>query len=226
MYLFFGRRSILSSATMWQSILYPPIFSAIINRSLSSLFDWSGDNISTTQRIAAYSHLYSATSTKAVVHWFQIMRGAEFTMYDDDVRSTSPALRARVGNKLNPGGSGGTAVGGRWAGQSRFYYRPARFPTRNIVAPVVLLYGTHDSLVHIDVMRAQLPESTAAIPLDGYEHLDILWGDRVDLDVIPKVLEALRAHRRGGIWKFGSDTAETLRIDGSDGDMDESRSSN
>lgn len=213
MYLFFGRRSILSSATMWQSILYPPIFSSIINRSLAFLFDWKGEKISYTQRLAAYAHLYSATSTKAVVHWFQIMRSAEFTMYDDDVRSTSPALRARVSGGIG-GNAGGSAKGGRWAGQSRFYYRPARFPTRNIVAPVVLLYGTSDSLVHIDVMRAQLPATTVAVPLEGYEHVDILWGDLVDQDVIPKVLEALRSH----------DAAR--KVDVGDGNMDESNSTN
>lgn len=110
-------------------------------------------------------------------------------------------------------GSGGSSLTGRWAGQPHFYYRPARFPTRNIAAPVVLLYGTHDSLVHIEVMLAQLPESTAAVPLEGYEHLDILWGDQVDRDVIPRVLEALQKHRRGGLWKHETETNSTLNGD-------------
>lgn len=176
MYLFFGRRSILSSTSMWQSIVYPPIFASIIDRSLSFLFGWTGSRISSTQKVAAYAHLYSAASTKAVVHWFQIMRNAEFTMYDDDVRSLSPRAQGQ--------------------GQSRFYYRPARFPTRNIAAPVVLLYGTRDSLVDIDVMRSQLPAHTVATPLEGYEHVDILWGERVDRDVIPEVLKAMKKHAR------------------------------
>ena len=38
LFLIFGRRSILSSATMWQSILYPPIFVRIIDMSLTFLF--------------------------------------------------------------------------------------------------------------------------------------------------------------------------------------------
>jgi len=87
-------------------------------------------------------------------------------MYDDDV--ISPVIRTSVSS-----------------------YRPARFPTRNIVTPIVLMYGDCDSLVDIDVMLTQLPSHTVAKRLRGYEHLDILWGKDVDKDVIPQVLETL-----------------------------------
>src|SRR5690625_1126403 len=40
LFLLFGRRSILSSTTMWQSILYPPIFVRVIDMALSFLFGW------------------------------------------------------------------------------------------------------------------------------------------------------------------------------------------
>ena len=51
LFLAFGRRSILSSATMWQAILYPPIFVRILDLSLSFLFDWQGKNISLDQKV-------------------------------------------------------------------------------------------------------------------------------------------------------------------------------
>ncbi|KAF7315223.1 Triacylglycerol lipase [Mycena indigotica] len=168
-FLFFGRKSILSSATMWQSILYPPIFAKTIDTSLRWLFNWHSHNISTHQKIAAYAHLYSFASTKSVVHWFQIMRNGQFQMYDDDVQS--PIMHTSVSS-----------------------YRPARFPTRNIVTPIVLCYGDSDSLVDIDVMVSQLPGHTVCRRLHGYEHLDILWGKDVDVDVIPEVLDALKQH--------------------------------
>lgn len=151
---------------MWQSILYPPIFASMIDHSLIWLFNWHSANIAKEQKIAAYAHLYSFASVKSVVHWFQIMRNAAFQMYDDDV--LSPVVRTTVSS-----------------------YRPARFPTRNIVTPIFLLYGDCDSLVHIDTMLAQLPEHTVAKALHSYEHLDILWGRDVDKDVIPEVLNAL-----------------------------------
>jgi lysosomal acid lipase/cholesteryl ester hydrolase len=169
MFLFFGRKSILPSAAMWQSIIYPPIFAKIIDRALMFLFDWRSRNITTHQKIAAYAHLYSFASVKSVVHWFQIMRNGAFQMYDDDV--ISPVIRTSISS-----------------------YRPARFPTRNIVTPIVLMYGDCDSLVDMDIMMTQLPSHTIAKRLHGYEHLDILWGKDVDKDVIPQILEVLRRY--------------------------------
>jgi lysosomal acid lipase/cholesteryl ester hydrolase len=169
--LFFGRKAILPSAVMWQQILYPPIFARLIDASLGFLFDWHGRNITMSQKIAAYAHLYSFASVKSVVHWFQIMRTGTFQMFDDDVMSAIP-LR---------GGSSSS-------------YVPAKFPTRNIVTPIVLLWGDQDSLVDIDVMMRELPPHTVEKKLESYEHLDILWGKDVHVDVIPEVLEALKGH--------------------------------
>jgi lysosomal acid lipase/cholesteryl ester hydrolase len=170
LFLAFGRRSILSSATMWQSILYPPIFVRIIDMSLSFLFNWSGRNISLNQKLAAYPHLYSFTSTKSVVHWFQIIRNKSFQMYDDDVQ-------APLG-----------------LGASDRYYKVAKFPTRNIKTPIVLIYGGSDSLVDIKVMLKELPRHTVSREVPHFEHLDFLWGQEVDTLVFPHVFEALTAY--------------------------------
>jgi lysosomal acid lipase/cholesteryl ester hydrolase len=168
MFLFFGRKSILSSVIGWKNILYAPIYAQVIDAAMNFLFAWRNANITTAQKIGAYAHLYSYASTKAVVHWFQIMRHGAFIMYDDDVISPF--------------------------GLSISSYRPARFPTRNIVTPIVLLYGDKDSLVDIDVMLKELPEHTIPKRLRGYEHLDVLWGKDVHIDVIPVVLDALERH--------------------------------
>lgn len=173
LFLAFGRKSLLSSATMWQSILYPPIFVRLIDMSLSFLFAWYGRNISVQQKLAAYPHLYSFTSTKSVVHWFQIIRNKSFQMYDDD----GP-------NKFSIGAS------------SR-YYKVARFPTRNIKTPIVLVYGGSDSLVDIRVMLKELPRHTIATEIPHFEHLDFLWAQEVDTLVFPHVLEALRFYAFG-----------------------------
>jgi lysosomal acid lipase/cholesteryl ester hydrolase len=173
LFLAFGRKSILSSATMWQSILYPPIFVRLIDMSLSFLFAWYGRNISVQQKLAAYPHLYSFTSTKSVVHWFQIIRNKSFQMYDDD-----------GSNKFS-------------VGASNRYYKVAKFPTRNIKTPIVLVYGGSDSLVDIRVMLKELPRHTIATEVPHFEHLDFLWAQDVDTLVFPHVLEALRYYSRG-----------------------------
>jgi lysosomal acid lipase/cholesteryl ester hydrolase len=97
------------------------------------------------------------------------MRNAAFQMYDDDV--LSPVVVTSVSS-----------------------YRPVRFPTRNIVTPIVLLYGDADSLVDIHKMLAQLPSHTIAKRLHTYEHLDVLWGRDVHIDVIPEVITSLELY--------------------------------
>jgi lysosomal acid lipase/cholesteryl ester hydrolase len=174
LFLAFGRKSILSSATMWQSILYPPIFVRLIDMSLGFLFAWYGKNISAHQKLAAYPHLYSFTSTKMVVHWFQIIRNKSFQMYDDD---TSNALSIGASNR---------------------YYKVAKFPTRNIKTPIVLVYGGSDSLVDIRVMLKELPKHTMAIEISHFEHLDFLWAQEVDKLVFPHVFEALKHYAVDG----------------------------
>ncbi|KAJ4299799.1 cholesterol esterase [Kalmusia sp. IMI 367209] len=165
LFLAFGRKSILPSTTMWQSILYPPIFVRLIDTSLQFLFGWTASNITAHQKLAAYPHLYSYTSTKSVVHWFQIIRNGVFQMYDDD----APSVLSNASK----------------------YYKVAKFPTRNIKTPIVLVYGGSDSLVDINVMLKELPRHTIAKEIPHYEHLDFLWASSVDQLVFPHVFEAL-----------------------------------
>ncbi|KAF1357624.1 lysosomal acid lipase/cholesteryl ester hydrolase precursor [Lizonia empirigonia] len=185
LYLAFGRKAILASATMWQSILYPPIFVRLIDTSLRFLFGWTGVNISPDQKLASYPHLYSYTSTKSVVHWFQIIRNGVFQMYDDEAPSPITSNRSK-------------------------YYKVAKFPTRNIKTPIVLVWGGSDSLVDINVMLKELPRHTIAKEIPHYEHLDFLWAQSVDKLVFPHVFEALDAHA-GSSTPSDTQTEKRLR---------------
>ncbi|KAF2085361.1 alpha/beta-hydrolase [Saccharata proteae CBS 121410] len=170
LFLAFGRRAILSSTTMWQALLYPPIFVRFIDMALSFLFGWTANNISAHQKLAAYPHLYSFTSTKSVVHWFQIIRNGTFQMYDDEVQAPFS-----ISNDAK-------------------YYKVAKFPTRNIKTPTVLIYGGSDSLVDIKIMLKELPKHTTAQEIPHYEHLDFLWASDVDELVFPHVFAALEKY--------------------------------
>ncbi|KAF2482748.1 Alpha/Beta hydrolase protein [Neohortaea acidophila] len=170
LFLLFGRRAILGSTTMWSAILYPAIFSWSIDKCLLFLFNWKSLNISAHQKLAAYPHLYSFTSTKSVVHWFQIIRNGKFQMFDDEV---STPMSLNQGSK---------------------YYKVAKFPTRNIRTPIVLVYGGSDSLVDIKLMLKELPRHTVARCIPKYEHLDLLWASDVHELVFPHVLEALDSY--------------------------------
>ena len=153
----------------------------MIDISCSILFGWTAKNIPFQQKIVSYAHLYSYTSVKAVVHWFQIIRAQSFQMYDDE--------------------ASGSIFGNLGA-----FYRVAKFPTKNIHSPIVLIYGDQDSPVEyafllmrcsdfsIDVMLDQLPPHTVAKKVEDYEHLDLLWGKDVDKVVIPHVLDFLETY--------------------------------
>jgi len=121
------------------------------------------------------------------------MRNAAFQMYDDDV--LSPVVVTSVSS-----------------------YRPVRFPTRNIVTPIVLLWGDSDSLVDIHAMLAQLPGHTVAKRLHTYEHLDILWGRNVHIDVIPEVLASLELCNAKEQTIAQVDSRDEIHDDGSIGD--------
>lgn len=174
LFLVFGRRSILSSATVWQALLYPPIFVRFIDVGLKFLFGWHAKNMTPHQKLAAYPHLYSFTSTKSVVHWFQIIGNGTFQMYDDEVQAP---LSIAQGAK---------------------FYKVAKYPTRNIKTPIVLVYGGSDSLVDIKVMLKELPRHTIAREIPHYEHLDFLWASDVDQLVFPHVFDALESFAHGG----------------------------
>lgn len=172
LYLLFGRKSLLSSATTWQSLLYPPIFVRFIDDPIRILFNWQTKNIQQNQKLAAYPHLFSFTSTKCVVHWFQIIRNGTFQMFDDEVQGLLQVS------------------------QGRRFYKPAKYPTKNIRTPIVLVYGGSDSLVDINVMLKELPKHTIAKEIPHYEHLDFLWASDVDKLVHPHVFDALDLHAR------------------------------
>ena len=74
------------------------------------------------------------------------------------------------------------------------FYKVAKFPTRNIKTPVLLVYGGSDSLVDIKVMLNELPANTTAREVPHYEHLDFLWANDVEKLVFPHVFEALEQH--------------------------------
>lgn len=159
LFLFFGRKAILPSAIFWQSIIYPPLYVKILDRAMQFLFGWHSRNMSFQQKTASYYHLYSFASVKSLVHWFQVIKSGTFRMWDNEAHS----------------------MYGK-------FYRAAKFPTKNITTPIVLMYGGADSLVEIDVMLDALPDHTIAERVDHFEHLDFLWAREVDKLVIPRVV--------------------------------------
>lgn len=163
MYLFFGRKIILPSAVVWQRTVHPTIFNILIDIGNRVLFNWHAQNISPEQKLVSYSKLYSTTSVKSIVHWFQILRSQRFQMFEESDNVFNSLTRP---------------------------YQIATFPTKtNISIPILLMWGGTDSLVDINVMKRNLPRHNVFdVEVKNHEHLDLLWGKDIDQLVISKVL--------------------------------------
>ncbi|AJS46242.1 Tgl1p [Saccharomyces cerevisiae YJM1342] len=174
MYLFFGRKIVLPSAVIWQRTLHPTLFNLCIDIANKILFNWKSFNILPRQKIASYAKLYSTTSVKSIVHWFQILRSQKFQMFEESDNMLNSLTRP---------------------------YQIANFPTRtNIKIPILLIYGGIDSLVDIDVMKKNLPfNSVFDVKVDNYEHLDLIWGKDADILVIAKVLRFIEFFNPGNV---------------------------
>ena len=85
LHLFFGRSVMMPQAMSWRSILSPSRYAWLIHHSVRFLFGWDmSTNITHSDCVSSFAHIYSYSSVKAVVHWFQIIRAKRFQVYMDD----------------------------------------------------------------------------------------------------------------------------------------------
>lgn len=160
-YLMFSRKVLMPSVMFWQRVMYPPFFDTSIDVSNYMLFNWKSLNIDKIQKVASYAHLYSTTSVKTVVHWFQIISSKNFQMYHDE--SSGLSLLTPISYPL----------------------RNISIPIHLIYGDSDSLV---DINVMESQLPEKWTKST---PVRGHEHLDNLWGRDVATEVFPHVLDAL-----------------------------------
>lgn len=169
-YLMFGRKTPLKLALFWQRIISPPLFVKVIDASVLFLFGWTGRNMTADQKTVSYQHLYSLTSVKSLVHWFQIIRTGQFQMYDEMPSRLPYHTVNAVADHI-----------------------PPRFPTLQIQTPIAIFYGRSDSLVDFNVLSADLPSPLVYVKsIEKWEHLDFLWAEDIEKIVYPDILKLLR----------------------------------
>lgn len=175
LYHLFGHRVILRSTVFWQNIMLPELFVRMIDMSNLVLFKWRSADISWAQKMTGYMHLYSYTSVKCVVHWFQIIaRRKGIHMFDD---------------------TGFGPFGRSAAGSNAKFYQVPHYPIRNITCPIELVYGTIDNLVNVKYLESNLPPGIGTFKVEGYEHLEMIWGRKVPTVIAPHILRLLYSHR-------------------------------
>ncbi|KAF9285664.1 cholesterol esterase [Mortierella alpina] len=172
-YLLLGRKTPLTAALFWQNLLHPTTYATVIDLAVKFLFGWNSRSMSLVQKAVSYQHLYSFTSVRILVHWFQIIRTQVFQMYDD-VQPRVPYLSSTRSHCPHP------------------------FPTNQISTPIAIFYGGNDTLVDIQALIADLPEVVGVWEVPNYEHLDFLWAEGLDKHVYPQILQLLETHSFNG----------------------------
>lgn len=160
-YILFSRKVLMPSVLFWERVMYPPFFDTSIDISNYMLFNWRSLNIDKVQKVASYAHLYSTTSVKTVVQWFQIMASKNFQMYHD----TSGTI-----SNLNP---------------VSYPLKNIRIPISLIYGNCDSLVDIDVMKNQLPNDNVQ------SYCVNGHEHLDNLWGRDVETTVFPLVLAAL-----------------------------------
>ncbi|KAI5954472.1 hypothetical protein KGF54_002247 [Candida jiufengensis] len=181
LYSLFGRRAIFPSVSFWSTFFGPILYEKIVDKSLMLLFGWSNQNINNEQKKVGYPHMFSNSSVKSLLHWFQIIRAKRFQMFDETcstglTKLSSLSDSAKVkGNRVTP------------------------FPINDhLKIPMVLFCGDSDILVDMEKTKSLILDSNKAmtnkleiIMCESYEHMDTLWGNDVYELVFSKILKKL-----------------------------------
>lgn len=78
----FGQGALLPFVPTVRDWVPSMVYNRVIDISVKLLFQWVGNNISPIQKQVGYPHLYSVSSVKSVMHWFQIIRDEKFQSFD------------------------------------------------------------------------------------------------------------------------------------------------
>jgi len=167
-FLLFGKKSLLADSLFWRRVLARNAYASLLNRAMHFLFGWKLQNIDEKEKPMCFSHLYSFSSVKNVVHWFQIIHTRSFQMFDDKITTSN------------------------YDEAFKTYSLPAYRPS-NIRIPVALFYGEQDNILDIPYLAMELPKAYVHRS-HNYEHLDFLWARDVHRSVYPLVMHVLAKH--------------------------------
>jgi lysosomal acid lipase/cholesteryl ester hydrolase len=168
-YLLFGKKAVLKQTYFWRKVLTKSLFVWVIDRSVSLLFGWSTAKIAPKEKPMLYSHIYSFSSVKTIVHWFQITNTQLFQMYDDNIITVDATKEFPT------------------------YLLPS-YPVAEIKCPVAVFYGGRDTLPDNQWLLKRLPATTYVHKEEEYEHLDFLWAYDVREKIYDKVIALVEKH--------------------------------
>ncbi|GAM22149.1 hypothetical protein SAMD00019534_053240, partial [Acytostelium subglobosum LB1] len=178
-FLLFGKKSILPSIIFWRNILPRDIYVKLIDGSVSFLFNWTTACLSKEEKPMLYSHIFSYTSVKTVVHWFQIIQTNRFQMFDDILLGVTPTESSDQPHRYH-----GRVIPG---------YHPGQIQTK-----FAMFYGGSDTLPNTKLLLEHLPKDKSVMvhEVPEYEHLDLIWAKDAHHKVFSKIVKLLNSHNK------------------------------
>ena len=184
LYSVFGNKAILPSVAFWSYFLGSALYEKVVDTSLVYLFGWTGKNLTKSQKIIGYPHMFSNSSVKSLVHWFQIINSKRFQMFDE----TCNIGMTKLSNLSSVSRSKSNRV--------------APFPiSHHLNVPTLLVYGDSDILIDMENTKKLILDANDRmknnlidiVNCPGYEHMDTLWGKDVVDDVFMKVIDTMES---------------------------------
>lgn len=83
----FGRHAMLPYAHRVRQMVSPAMHVQMIDACLRYLFGWDVKELDPEEKQLMYAHIFSYSSVKCVVHWFQVIRSRRFQMFAERDRS-------------------------------------------------------------------------------------------------------------------------------------------
>jgi len=170
LFLMFGKKAFLPFCLVWRKFTPRALLPPIMETANYTLFNWDGTCIRKEEKPRVYAHLYSTSSVKSLVHWFQICCSGRFQMFDDTLKICSSNADTYYTNSV-----------------------PC-YPLSRISCPVVCFYGGRDTISDINGLLEELPKHTESFKEDNYEHLDFLFASDVNKKIFPQILESLEKY--------------------------------
>ncbi|XP_004343698.1 triacylglycerol lipase [Capsaspora owczarzaki ATCC 30864] len=165
-FLMFGAKACMPSALFWRNLLARNSFTSLIDASCRLLFGWRMANFGSQDRKnMLFAHLFSYTSVKTIVHWFQMVAMNQFQMYDENQDLAKTPYR---GTTPNP------------------------YPVHQIKCPMAIFYGGADGICDVQWLLDQMPKNTFIHRQDEYEHLDLIWAASASTCIFPKVIRIIK----------------------------------
>lgn len=171
----FGTKEFVPLMNVVQKYAPSNAFSAVAYQMFHYLFNWDDTEWDNAYKTAYFNCTPRPTSTKALLHWFQV---------------------AKNGSVLKPFVSHELEIEKERTDSAATSQNEDTFDLKCIQCPLALIYGEKDQIVDAKKLIFECNDSEVDLIMqecvEGYEHMDVVWGKHAKERVFDKLLIVLR----------------------------------